>query len=88
MPIRPSAFRWLNRPESDFTTTNSVLNTLKALEAIAQHLAGVYQAVDLIWLSGSFPLPNWLRSEFQCRFPDQAATFLPGRGDPRRAGTK
>jgi hypothetical protein len=42
--------------ESVFFTTNRVNNTLKALEAIADHLASVPGRKNLIWLSGGFPL--------------------------------
>jgi VWFA-related protein len=42
--------------ESAFFTTNRVTNTLKALEAIADHVASVPGRKNLIWLSGGFPL--------------------------------
>jgi VWFA-related protein len=42
--------------ESDFFTTNRVLNTLKALEVIANHLASLPGRKNLIWVSGGFPL--------------------------------
>ncbi|HUS04737.1 MAG TPA: VWA domain-containing protein [Bryobacteraceae bacterium] len=41
---------------ADFYTANRVVNTLKALEAIAAHLAGIPGRKNLIWLSGGFPL--------------------------------
>ncbi len=45
-----------SQAESDFYTTNRVLNTLTALEAIAEHLASLPGRKNLIWLSGGFPL--------------------------------
>jgi len=45
-----------SKAEADFHTSNRALNTLKALEAIAQHLASVPGRKNLIWLSGGFPL--------------------------------
>ncbi|MEP6534162.1 MAG: VWA domain-containing protein [Bryobacteraceae bacterium] len=45
-----------SKAEADFHTSNRTLNTLKALEAIAQHLASVPGRKNLIWLSGGFPL--------------------------------
>lgn len=42
--------------ESDFFTTSRVLNTLKALEVIANHLSSLPGRKNLIWVSGGFPL--------------------------------
>jgi VWFA-related protein len=41
---------------ADFYTTGRVVNTLQALEAIAQHLSSLPGRKNLIWLSGGFPL--------------------------------
>jgi VWFA-related protein len=45
-----------NEREADFYTTGRVVNTLEALQAIAQHLSGLPGRKNLIWLSGGFPL--------------------------------
>lgn len=42
--------------EADFYMINRVRGTLKALEFIANHLAGIPGRKNLIWLSGGFPL--------------------------------
>jgi hypothetical protein len=42
--------------EADFFMTQRVLNTLKSLEVIANHLANVPGRKNLIWVSGGFPL--------------------------------
>ena len=41
---------------ADFYTAGRVVNTLQALEAIAQHLWNLPGRKNLIWLSGGFPL--------------------------------
>lgn len=41
---------------ADFYTSGRVVNTLQALEAIAQHLTSLPGRKNLIWLSGGFPL--------------------------------
>jgi VWFA-related protein len=45
-----------NERVADFYTTNRVVNTLAAFEAIAQHLAGLPGRKSLIWVSGGIPL--------------------------------
>lgn len=40
---------------SDFYTVNRALTTLKAMETIANHLAGIPGRKNLIWFSGGFP---------------------------------
>ena len=45
-----------NPQEADFFTVNRVVNTLSALQALAQHLSGLPGRKNLIWLSGGFPL--------------------------------
>lgn len=42
--------------ESDFYMANRVVNTLKAIELIANHLASVPGRKNLVWVSGGFPL--------------------------------
>ena len=41
---------------ADFIAANRVLNTLKSIEAIAEHLAAVPGRKSLVWVSGGFPL--------------------------------
>lgn len=41
---------------ADFYTAGRVVNTLQALQAIAQHLTSLPGRKNLIWLSGGFPL--------------------------------
>jgi VWFA-related protein len=41
---------------ADFYTTGRVVNTLQALQAIAEHLTSLPGRKNLIWLSGGFPL--------------------------------
>jgi len=41
---------------ANFMTRNRVVNTLHALESIAEHLASVPGRKSLIWVSGGFPL--------------------------------
>ena len=48
--------------EAIFMTESRVERTLKAIEAIAEHLSGVPGRKNLIWVSGSFPL--WARFDF------------------------
>jgi VWFA-related protein len=42
--------------EADFYMRNRVMNTLKALEVIANHLSSLQGRKNLIWVSGGFPL--------------------------------
>jgi VWFA-related protein len=41
---------------ADFFTTNRVVNTLTAFEAIAHHLSGMPGRKSLVWVSGGIPL--------------------------------
>src|SRR5262249_23951721 len=41
---------------ADFFTTNRVVNTLTAFEAIAHHLSGIPGRKSLVWVSGGIPL--------------------------------
>jgi VWFA-related protein len=45
-----------NERAADFFTAGRVVNTLEAMEAIAQHLSGLAGRKNVIWLSGGFPL--------------------------------
>lgn len=45
-----------NEREADFFAAGRVVNTLQALEAVAEHLSGLPGRKNLIWLSGGFPL--------------------------------
>lgn len=45
-----------NEVEADFFTSGRVADTLSAVEAIAQHLAGLPGRKSLVWLSGGIPL--------------------------------
>jgi VWFA-related protein len=45
-----------NEREADFFASGRVVNTLQALEAVAEHLSGLPGRKNLIWLSGGFPL--------------------------------
>ena len=45
-----------NQRVADFYTSDRVVNTLAAFEAIAQHLSGLPGRKNLIWLSGGIPL--------------------------------
>jgi hypothetical protein len=45
-----------NQRAADFFTTNRVVNTLTAFEAIAHHLAGMSGRKSLVWVSGGIPL--------------------------------
>jgi VWFA-related protein len=51
--------------EAQFMTESRVERTLKAIEAIAEHLAGVPGRKNLIWVSGSFPA--WARFDWDER---------------------
>jgi VWFA-related protein len=42
--------------EADFVMANRVVNTLKAIEMISNHLASVQGRKNLVWVSGGFPL--------------------------------
>ena len=45
-----------NQRAADFFTTNRIVNTLTAFEAIAHHLAGIHGRKSLVWVSGGIPL--------------------------------
>jgi len=45
-----------NEREADFFTAGRIVNTLDAMESIAQHLSGLPGRKSVIWLSGGFPL--------------------------------
>jgi VWFA-related protein len=49
--------------EAQFMTESRVQRTLKAIEAIAEHLAGVPGRKNLVWVSGSFPA--WARFDVE-----------------------
>lgn len=53
-----------NQRMADFYTTNRVLTTCSALEAIANHLAGVPGRKNLVWVSGAFPFYINLDADF------------------------
>lgn len=63
-------FAEANQRVADFYTTNRVVNTLSAFEAIAQHLSGLPGRKSLVWLSGGFPLSIGFDE-----LPEAGATF-------------
>jgi VWFA-related protein len=49
--------------EAEFFATERATNTLKAMETIAAHLAGLPGRKSLIWVSGSFPIASVMESQ-------------------------
>lgn len=73
-PLKPSV------REAEFYTSNRIVNTLKAIEAVAGRVAGLPGRKSLIWVAGSFPLTIGFNEDYKfvegmASSPDQRTYF-------------